>query len=70
MMLAIPLESEAVAVRVNDVAVVPLYAGLEEMMIVGAILSITGGVVICSVIVFDVIWLEFVELSVAVAVMV
>ena len=52
-MLAIPLESEAVAVSVNDVALVP-DVGLEEMVIVGGMLSITGGVVICSVIVFDV----------------
>ena len=53
-MVAIPLASLAAAVSVKDVAVVPLDAGLEEMEIVGEVLSTTGGSVICSVIMLDV----------------
>ena len=69
MILAIPLSSLAVAASVKDVSLVP-NVGLEEMEIIGAVLSTTGGAVICSVIILDVALLAFVELSVATAVIV
>ena len=68
-MLAIPLASDAVAVSVIDVAVVP-EVGFADIEIVGAVVSAGGGAAdIVSVTVFDVFWFEFAELSVATAVM-
>ena len=67
-MLAIPLASLAVAVSVIEVAVVP-DVGFADIVIVGAVVSAAGGAVIVRVMVFDLFWLEFAELSVATAVM-
>ena len=52
-MLAIPLASLAIAASVKDVSLVP-DVGLDEIVIVGAVLSTAGGVVISSVIILDV----------------